>query len=120
MNKHLSDQYLRRLVIRERTQTRVLDVADIEWIAAADYYSRVHCAAASYLIRQSLTRLLAQLDPAVFVRVHRSAVVNIDHIRLVLAHEQPAIVLKSGKRVPLGRRQRTRLAQSLGARSRPT
>lgn len=104
---------VKRLVVRKRGIMHVIQVDDIEWIEAANYYVRVHCGTESYLVRRTLTRLLRQLDPVKFVRVHRSAVVNIDRIKLVLPRANGEIVLSSGVRVPLSRRQRPHLERLL-------
>jgi two-component system, LytTR family, response regulator len=60
-----------RFVVRHGTITHVVQVSDIDWIEGADYYARLYAGGASYLVRQTLTQLVTQLDPSKFVRSHR-------------------------------------------------
>lgn len=83
-----------------RTSGRVLlvKVQDIDWIEAADYYARVHAGTKGYLIRQTMNDLEQALDPAMFFRLHRSSIVNLDKIRELVPHFKGdyAVVLHSG------------------------
>lgn len=69
---------LRRLVVKSRDSKLLVDADDIRWIEAADYYARLHTASTSHLIRRSLSWLEDHLDPAQFVRIHRSSIVNVE------------------------------------------
>jgi two-component system LytT family response regulator len=73
----------RHLVVRDAGRTYVIPWTDIDWIAAEDYCVRIHAGASKPLIRRSLQSLLDTLDPATFVRVHRSTVVNLARVREV-------------------------------------
>lgn len=75
---------LRKLVVRSQETKRLVDTADIRWIEAADYYARLHTATRSHLLRRSLSWLEEHLDPDRFVRIHRSSIVNVDHIREIV------------------------------------
>jgi two-component system, LytTR family, response regulator len=81
---------------------------EITWIEADDYYAAVHALGRRQLVRESLTSLEARLDSARFVRVHRSAIVNLAHVREVRppAAGEPAIVLRDGSSLPISRRRR--------------
>jgi len=78
--------------------------SDIDWIEAAGNYVSLHVGDKSYLLRETMHGIEAQLDPDVFVRVHRSAIVQLGRIREI--QSSPAgkyqAVLKSGIRIPLG------------------
>ena len=102
-----------RLVIPTATSEVVLDVAEIDWIQAEDYYAAVHALGKRYLLRESLSSLEARLDGARFVRVHRSAIVSVDRIRELRATGLGAwvVVLRDGTRVPVSRRRRERVAE---------
>jgi two-component system LytT family response regulator len=104
---------LQRLVVRTGRVTHVIDVGTIDWIEGANYYARVHCGRTTHLIRQPLFRLAEQLDPATFVRVHRSFIVNGSRVRQVQLGVEPTVVLESGTRLPLSRRYRPRLEEFL-------
>lgn len=96
------------LVVRDGTQTHVIPVRDIEWIEAEDYYSRIHAAGRRPLVRRSLASLLSALEPHGFVRVHRSAVVNVAAVRqlVTLPSGDAEATLASGVTVRVSRTYR--------------
>ena len=71
-----------KLSIRDGDAIVFVPVDDIDWVEAADYYVKIHTAGASYLMRETMQRLQAQLDDR-FVRIHRSRLVNRDRVREV-------------------------------------
>lgn len=71
---------LRKLVAKSRGRKVLVDVSDIRWIEAADYYARLHTGSSTHLIRRSLAWLEGHLDPGQFVRIHRSSIVNVDYV----------------------------------------
>jgi two-component system LytT family response regulator len=73
--------YASRLRIEDKGRVRFIPAADILWIEAQDYYVLLHLPAERILRRGTLKQLLRTLDPAQFVRVHRSAAVNVRHVR---------------------------------------
>ena len=91
--------------------------ADIDWVHAEGNYSRLHTSRGTHLIRESLQSVAEALDPLVFVRVHRSVVVNIDRVAKLVTGDDGGmlIVLSSGDRVPLGPSYRSRLEELFGA-----
>lgn len=80
---HLERERPRRRHLPVRTRGRVyfLDIDDIDWLEAADNYVKIHANRETHVIRQTLQRLEASLSPRGFIRVHRSAIVNIARIR---------------------------------------
>jgi len=110
-------RYLSRLVVRERDGSIVVPVADIDWIEADTYYVRLHTANGKpRLMRERMAVLEARLDPTVFFRTHRSAIVRLERVRSVktLSRYEHTVTLASGARVPLSRERRARLAALLG------
>jgi two-component system, LytTR family, response regulator len=103
------------LVVGTPNGSLVVDAAEIDWIEAEDYYSRVHAGKAHHLIRESLASLRKRLDAAQFVRVHRGALVRLDRIREVRSGQngQTVVVLRDGTIVPVSRRQRASLSALL-------
>ena len=85
--------YLQRLLIPESGRTRVVNVAEIIYISAAKNYVEVHTATGSFLHRTSMDALEAALDPALFVRIHRSTIVALDRVREVRNHRPKRSVL---------------------------
>ena len=109
---------LRRIAIRSGGRIQSLPVNDIHWFEAADNYLKIHTARAVPLIRETLAELERRLDPEVFIRIHRSAIVRIESILAVesLFHGDYEAVLRSGERLPVGRRYRERLLETIGLR----
>ena len=73
--------YLTRLAIKDVGRVVFLDVAEIDWIEAADYYVQIHAGPHVYLHRETMQSLEERLDPSRFMRIHRSAIVNQGRIR---------------------------------------
>jgi two-component system LytT family response regulator len=105
-----------RFAVRVRGQVFFVKTSSLEWIGAEGNYARLHTHETSYLIRESLQQLESELDPELFVRVHRSAIVNIERIaKLVVGPEGAfSIVLQSDAVVSLGPTYRERLEELLG------
>ncbi len=110
--------YLTQILVRDRDQTTVIRVDDLEWVEAETYYVRLHATATRpRLLRERMSVLESKLDPRRFVRSHRSAIVRLDligAIRMVSRYEH-TIVLRSGAHVPLSRERRARLEALLAA-----
>jgi len=108
--------YLDRLVVKGGGTTRFIRVADIDWIEGAGVYVNLHVAGKELLYRSALNELAAHLDPMRFIRVHRSAIVNIDSILELqpVSHGEFEIVLKDGHRSRVSRTYRTQLEKRLG------
>lgn len=105
-----------RFAVRLRGQVLFVKATSIDWIEAESNYARLHIGDQSYLIRESLQSLEGVLDPALFVRVHRSAIVNIERVRRLIPGTDGSysIVLVTEARVPLGPTFRERLENVLG------
>ena len=95
--------------------TRFVRVEDIEWIEAAGAYVSLHASRRTFLYRGSLTDLEQSLDPSRFLRVHRSAIVNIDSIVQLepLSHGEFELLLKDGSRPKVSRNYRTTIERRL-------
>lgn len=108
--------YSDRLLVRSSGSIHLVRTAEIEWIEGAGSYVNLHMAGSVLLHRGSMTELLANLDPAAFVRVHRSAVVNINSIvRLeTISHGEYDALLRSGARCRVSRTWRPELESRLG------
>jgi two-component system LytT family response regulator len=110
------EQWLDRLVVKAAGTTRFIRVADIEWIEAAGVYVTLHVGAKEVLYRAALNDLARKLDPMRFVRVHRSAIVNIESVSHLqpISHGEFEVVMKSGTRARISRTYRARLEKRLG------
>ncbi|MBY0574830.1 MAG: LytTR family DNA-binding domain-containing protein [Undibacterium sp.] len=74
-------QKLERIVVRDRGQTHVIPVATIDYIEAQDDYIQIHYSGKSLLKTQSLSELETQLDPRIFVRIHRSSIIRLSALK---------------------------------------
>jgi two-component system LytT family response regulator len=95
----------KRLLVHNGTKDTLVAVADIEWIEAADYYSCLHVGGKNFLLREPIKQLATTLDPSMFVRVHRSAIVNIGHVREILrdGRSEGSVVLQNGQRIKMSK-----------------
>src|SRR5581483_5356330 len=100
-----SDLHRKRILVRNGTKESFIDVNDIEWIEAADYYCCLHVGNKTHMIRESIKQLEQKLDTAKFVRVHRSAIVNIDQIREIHREGRTEgwVILKSDLRLKMSK-----------------
>ncbi len=105
-----------RLVIREDDRIFFLKIEDIDYIEAADYLAKIHVGEDVHTIRESLTSLEEKLDPARFVRIHRSTIVNLDRVQELQPwfHGAYAVVLEDGTSLKLSRSRRKHLQELLG------
>lgn len=105
-----------------RIGTRVLLIAahEVDWIEGAGYYSMLHVGSETHLLRETMQALEHKLDPARFLRVHRSAILQLDRVR-ELRDATSEVVLQSGDVVPVSRSRRAALSAALGtSRRRPS
>jgi two-component system LytT family response regulator len=106
---------LERLLIRDRNQVHVLPLDKVECVEAQDDYIRILSQGKSYLKTQSLTDLEGRLDPALFVRVHRSWIISLAHLKNIerLAKDSFVAVMNSGQHVPISRTGHERIKSLL-------
>lgn len=108
---------LDRIVLKGAHRIRLLPVEQIVWIEAEGMYVNIHTRdSARHLHRGLIGTLEESLDPRRFIRIHRSAIVNIDLVRELRqnAHGDYVAVLQGGIEVPVGRSFRARLQERLG------
>jgi len=104
-----------RLLVKTRDRALLVNTADVAWIQAAGNYVELHVSGQTYLMRETLQGMSRQLNPDTFLRVHRSFLVNADHIREIRpwSHGDHLIVMRDGAKVRLSRRYRDGLPASL-------
>lgn len=105
-----------RLIVKSAAQVLFVDVADIDWIEAANYYACLHVGATTHILRRSLSVLEQELKRGSFCRIHRSTIVNLDRVRgfELMDDGEYAVLLKSGARLRASRRFRRTLQKRLG------
>lgn len=101
-------QYLTRLVVRSGEEVLIVRAEDVDWIESADNYVELHVGGETKLLREPLGRLESRLDPAMFLRIHRRMIVNINRIERLhpYFHGTYEVVLRNGARLTSGRAYR--------------
>lgn len=109
---------LRRWPVRSHGRVELVDVETVDWIEASGNYVVLHAGRRQHLLRETLRHMASRLDPAEFVRIHRSAIVRISRVeRLETAQRGDyAVVLADGTRLMLSRTHRRGLERALGRR----
>ena len=109
-------QFLERISVESRGQTRIVPVSRIDYITASGPYAELHAGDKTFAVRERMQTLEEQLDPSVFFRIHRSAIVRLDRIDTLLHRPggDYAVRLKDGTELDLSRARRDELAQRLG------
>ncbi len=109
-------RYVERLVVKDAGRVFFLETDDIDWVEAEGNYINVHTAKKSHLLRDTISGLEAQLDPRKFVRIHRSAIVNIGRIKELQpwTHGEYHVILRDGTQLTLSRNYRENLRNILG------
>jgi two-component system LytT family response regulator len=107
---------IERVAIKTAGQVLFLKTSEIDWIEAADYYACLHVGTKTHLLRRSLAELDQELNPAMFCRIHRSTIVNLERVRRLELNEDAdyEVLLESGVRLRLSRRYRGQLQARLG------
>jgi two-component system LytT family response regulator len=106
-----------RFLTRSGNTVSVVSVSDIEWIEAADYYVCLHAGGKRHFLRDSIRALETKLDSKKFIRLHRSAIVNLDHFCEIHRDGQAEgwVLLSTGARVRLNRNGWRKLIQVTSA-----
>ena len=111
MEENTSD----RILIKSSGEIFFLKAEEIDWIEAEGDYMKFHVAGRAHLMRETMARLEARLDPKRFIRIHRSTIVNIDRLRKLspsFAGEY-AVILHDGTKLKLSRGYHERIATLL-------
>ncbi|HEX9160139.1 MAG TPA: LytTR family DNA-binding domain-containing protein [Thermoanaerobaculia bacterium] len=108
--------YLERISVESRGQVRVVPVDKIDYITASGPYAELHVGDRTFAIRERMQTLEERLDPSIFFRIHRSAIVRLDRIDTLTRHPggDYGVRLKNGVELSLSRGRREELEQRLG------
>jgi len=95
----------KRLLVHHGAKDSFVNVGDIEWIEAADYYACLHVGSKRFMFRETIKQLSKTLDPEKFVRIHRSVIVNVDQVSEIFREGQSegSVVLKTGQRLRMSK-----------------
>jgi two-component system LytT family response regulator len=110
------------LTIRTGREVIRIPTQQIDWIDAAGDYMCIHAAGETHVLRATMKQLEAELDPDLFQRVHRSAIVNLTQIRKLRPHANGEyfLTLAGGQQLKLSRSHRDKVEILLQRRNRPT
>jgi two-component system LytT family response regulator len=108
--------YLERIGVQMRGQMRIVPVEQIDFITASGQYAELHVGDDVFVVREQMKGLEERLDPARFVRIHRSTIVQLDRIESLLysAGGDYAVRLSDGRRLRVSRGRYEDLQQQLG------
>jgi two-component system LytT family response regulator len=104
-------RYTNRIVFKSRGRIVFLRVSDIRWIGAEENYVRISTQNETHLLRETMARLEEKLDPEMFLRIHRSSIVNLQHVKEVRTETdgEYAVVLVNGEKLSMSRGYRSRI-----------
>ena len=107
-----------RLAVRSASRISFVRVEEVDYAEACGNYVCLHCGSERHLMRETMNALEARLDPRRFVRIHRSALVNVDRVKEIhpLFHGDWEVVLRSGVRLTLTRTHREEAQRLLTGR----
>jgi two-component system LytT family response regulator len=108
--------YLERIPVESRGQVRVVPVEQVDYITASGPYAELHVGDRTFAIRERMQTLEERLDPAVFFRIHRSAIVQLDRVDSLrrASGGDYAVRLKDGTELSVSRTRREELEVRLG------
>jgi two-component system LytT family response regulator len=104
-----------RIAVRNNGRVVFVKLEEIDWIEASDNYACLHCGRETHVVRETMSELESRLNPAHFLRVHRSAIVNLDRIKEL----QPwfrgdyRVILRDGTELTLTKNHREKLESRL-------
>lgn len=104
-----------RILVKKLGSEFLVRTADIEWVESCGNYVNLHVGDSAYMLRETMSRIQERLAPLGFQRVHRSAIVCLARVNEIRANSSGdgEVVLESGKRLPVSRRYRNELRESL-------
>jgi two-component system LytT family response regulator len=107
--------YATRLIFKSRGRILFLPIQDIRWIEADENYVRICTGSESHMLREAIGHIEGRLDPACFLRVHRSAIVNLQYVKEVKNEPDgdATVILFSGERIAMSRGYKARIQKHL-------
>jgi two-component system LytT family response regulator len=118
LNPGPKPEYLERIPVESRGQIRVVPATLIDYITASGPYAELHVGQRTFAVREKMQTLEEKLDPAVFFRIHRSAIVRLDRIDTLLhaGGGDYSVRLKDGTELSVSRSRREELEARVGAK----
>lgn len=109
-------QFLRRVVVKSQDRTVLLRMTSIDWFESCGNYVRVHTGNEKHLLRQTMATLESKLNPQEFVRIHRTAIINLEAVTEIVSgsHGEHTVKLRNGATLTLSRTYRNRIEPLIG------
>ena len=109
--------YLTRIVFKARGRILFIRTPEVHWIGAEENYVRICTGRESHLLRETISSLEERLDPQMFLRVHRSSIVNLRYVKEVRAQTRgdSAVILTNGQKITMSRGYYSRIRTTLKA-----
>ena len=101
------------MVFKDRGRIIFLRATEIEWIEAEGNYVRIHAGKESHLLRETISNLEASLNPELFLRIHRSTIVNVRYVKEMQAWStdgESIVIMRDGTQLTLSRGYRSKIA----------
>jgi len=107
--------YLTRIIFKSRGRILFIRTPEVHWIGAEENYVRICTGRESHLLRETISSLEERLDPSMFLRVHRSAIVNLRYVKEVRAQTRgdSVVILTSGQKIAMSRGYYSRIRTTL-------
>ncbi|MGK7389683.1 MAG: LytR/AlgR family response regulator transcription factor [Candidatus Cyclobacteriaceae bacterium M2_1C_046] len=102
-----------RVVIKSEGKIHFVPVAEVIWIEAYDYYIKVHVKGRFFLVRETMKNMESKLPGDLFIRIHKSYIVNFKHIQRIEAGSDPKVILSSGESLNISRTYKPLLLEKL-------
>jgi two-component system, LytTR family, response regulator len=112
---HEERKYPERLIVKSGGRVFFVRTEDIDWVEASGNYVKIHAKGEAHLIRESMKNMETKLDSKIFVRIHRSAIVNIDRIKELEPwfHGEYVVIMRDGTRLTASRVFSERLSTAI-------
>jgi two-component system LytT family response regulator len=115
-NANTVPAYHTRVVFKSKGRIVFLPVEEIRWVGAEENYLRICTVRETHLLRETMAKFEEKLDPMVFLRVHRSTIVNLHYVKEIRTDSQEGdatVIMRDGQRIPVSRGYRTRITRLL-------
>lgn len=112
VSKRAGEPYTTRIVFKSRGRILFLPVSDIRWIGAEENYVRICTERENHLLRETMANFESRLDPTSFIRVHRSAIVNLQYVKEIRTDSvegESFVLMQDGQKVPVSRGYKARI-----------
>jgi two-component system LytT family response regulator len=107
IRRSLGEPGVERILLGSRTGGAAVNVGEVTWIESDGAYVNVHAGGRTHVVRESMAQIIERLGAASFIRIHRSAGINLAHVRAVRRAKTTGleVELSDGVRLPISRRK---------------